>query len=61
MINTDLSFEKSEVTADIITPVISIKNPYSGTITVPEVEEIIRSDNNSTCQIIIKNQQEGKL
>ena len=61
MINTDLSFEKSEVTADIITPVISIKNPYSGTITVPEVKEIIRSDNNSTCQIIIKNQQEGKL
>lgn len=61
MIDCDLSFEKSEVVADITTPVISIKNPCSGTITVPEVREIIRNDNNSTCRIIIKNQQEGEL
>ena len=40
----DLAFEKSEVEAEITTPVISIKNPYKGTITVPAVGEIIRND-----------------
>ncbi|MDE6075023.1 MAG: DUF3737 family protein, partial [Clostridia bacterium] len=40
----DLAFEKSEAEAEITTPVISIKNPYKGTITVPAVGEIIRDD-----------------
>lgn len=40
----DLAFEKSEAEAEIRTPVISIKNPYKGTITVPAVGEIIRDD-----------------
>lgn len=31
----DLAFEKSDVTAEITAPVISVKNPYSGTITAP--------------------------
>lgn len=44
MINADLSFEKSEVDAQITTPVESIKNPRSGVITVPEVKEIIMDD-----------------
>ena len=35
MIDTDLAFERSEVEASITTPVISIKNPLSGHITVP--------------------------
>ncbi|MDE7373400.1 MAG: DUF3737 family protein, partial [Clostridia bacterium] len=44
MYDTDLCFEKSETEANILTPVISIKNPYRGSITVPEVGEIIRDD-----------------
>lgn len=59
MINTDLAFEKSEVNATITTPVLSIKNPYTGTIEVTEVGEIIRDDENSTGIIIIKNKKEN--
>ena len=44
MIDTDLSFEKSEVEADITTEVLSIKNPASGIIRVPAVREIILDD-----------------
>ena len=44
MVDTDLSFERSDVEATITTPVVSIKNPYSGHITVPAVGEIIRDD-----------------
>lgn len=44
MIDTDLCFEKSQVNAVITTPVVSIKNPYSGRITVPNVGEIIIDD-----------------
>lgn len=53
MIDTDLAFEKSEVNATILTPVISIKNPYNGKIEVPEVGEIIRDDEKSTGLIVI--------
>ena len=53
MENTDLAFEKSEVTAKITTPVISIKNPYRGKICVPAVDEIIMDDENAKCEIII--------
>jgi hypothetical protein len=44
MIDADLAFEKSDVDATITTPMISIKNPTSGTINVPEVGEIIMDD-----------------
>jgi Protein of unknown function (DUF3737). len=44
MIDTDLCFEKSEVFAEITSPVISIKNPLSGKITVPKVGEVIMDD-----------------
>lgn len=44
LIDADLSFEKSEVEAKILTPVISIKNPLSGSIYVPEAGEIILDD-----------------
>lgn len=54
MENADLAFEKSEVEADILSPVISIKNPYNGYIRVPEVSEIIRDDENAKAEIIIK-------
>lgn len=42
MIETDLAFERSEVEADITTPMISIKNPLSGHISVPAARQIIR-------------------
>lgn len=46
----DLCFEKSEVQAEITTPVISIKNPLSGRITVPKVDEIIMDDEIGNCE-----------
>lgn len=54
MINTDFSFEKSEVEATVTTEVDSIKNPLSGTIKVPGVKEIIMDDPNAKGEIIIE-------
>lgn len=51
MQEADLAFEKSEVEAEIISPVISIKNPYAGHITLPEVEAVIIDDPNALCEI----------
>lgn len=45
MVDTDLSFEKSQVEATLTAPIVSIKNPLSGHIYVPCVDEIIRDDN----------------
>ncbi|MCM1424314.1 MAG: DUF3737 family protein [bacterium] len=56
MIDTDLAFEKSQVEATIITPVISIKNPLSGRIRVPEVEEIIMDDEKAKGEVVINEQ-----
>lgn len=53
MTDTDLCFEKSEVFAEITTPVISIKNPLSGKITVPEVGEVIMDDENAKGEVIV--------
>lgn len=53
MIDTDLCFEKSDVEAKVTKPIISIKNPLSGHIYVPSVEEIIRDDEKSCGEIII--------
>ena len=44
MESADLSFEKSDVQATVTTPIISIKNPTSGCISAPAVQEIIRTD-----------------
>lgn len=55
MTDTDLCFEKSDVEATISSTVASIKNPLSGHIYVPCVGEIIRDDDNSKGEIIIKN------
>lgn len=54
----DLAFEKSEIYAEITTRVISIKNPTSGKICLPCVDEIIKDDTNSRCEILIR---EGEL
>ena len=44
MKNCDLAFEYSEVNADIVGNIISIKNPKSGKIKVDSVDEIINGD-----------------
>jgi hypothetical protein len=51
MLDADLAFEKSDVEATITTSMISIKNPKSGTIIVPDVGEIIMDDKNA-CGIV---------
>ncbi len=56
MIDTDLSFEKSEVEATLTAPIVSIKNPLSGHIYVPCVDEIIRDDKDSQGEIIVQCQ-----
>ncbi len=53
MIDTDLSFEKSDVKATLTSPIISIKNPHRGTIKVPSVGEIIMDDPEARGKIII--------
>lgn len=60
MEDTDLSFEYSDVEADVQGHVISIKNPRSGIITVDSVGEIIREDPVMECtgQVIVRGQEE---
>lgn len=54
MENADLSFERSEVEATLTKPLISIKNPLSGHIYVPEVGEIILDIPEAKGEIIIQ-------
>jgi len=56
LIDADLCFEKSDVTATILNSVISIKNPSSGVITVPSVQEVVWDDKNAAGQIVIGGQ-----
>lgn len=44
LLNTNLSFEYSTVDATINSNIDSVKNPYSGTITAKNIEEIIFDD-----------------
>ena len=53
MEQADLAFEKSDVDAEITTAVLSIKNPKSGTITVPGADEIIMDDPNAMGKVLI--------
>lgn len=53
VVDSDLCFEKSTIDATITTPVDSIKNPLSGTITLPALDELIRDDENSRAEIIL--------
>ena len=52
VVDSDLCFEKSDVDAVITTPVDSIKNPRSGKIVVPAVDELIQ-DRDSHAQIVL--------
>ena len=54
MVGCDLAFERSSVQATITTPVVSIKNPLSGSrIVVPQVGEIIRDIDGADGDVII--------
>ncbi len=53
MEDCDLAFERSVIEAVVTTPVISIKNPLSGHITVPYVGEIIRDIPEALGEVII--------
>lgn len=52
MQGADLCFEKSEVDATLTSPVVSIKNAYSGRIVLPYASEIICDDAHASCEII---------
>lgn len=56
MVDTDLSFEYSDVETTINGNVVSIKNPKSGKIVVDSVGEIIKEDSimDSECVIEIR-------
>ena len=60
MEGADLAFEKSDVRADLISPVISVKNPKRGYIHVPAVGEIIRDDPAACGRIVLTEPQEAK-
>lgn len=53
MVDTDLCFERSDVEATVTAPIVSIKNPLSGHIYVPEVGEIILDIDEAKGKIII--------
>lgn len=60
MVDADLCFEKSEVNATITTPVVSIKNPLSGTIYAPSVGEIIMDDKNAKGKVSCSGKTKNK-
>lgn len=55
MIDADLSFEKSDVRAVLTAPIVSIKNPRSGEISVPSVAKTVIDDVCSDCRIVISS------
>ena len=54
MIDCDLSFEKSEVEADIVGDIVSVKNVYSGYVKADSIGEIIVDDENAQGSIKVK-------
>lgn len=54
MEKADLCFEKSDVVATLTAPVISIKNPHSGRITVPSVGELVLDDERAEGVVVTK-------
>ncbi len=52
MENTDLSFEKSDVDAVVLTEIDSVKNPRSGRIKAPSIGELIMDDPQAKCAIL---------
>lgn len=54
MIDCDLSFEKSEVEADIVGDIVSVKNVYSGYVRADSISEVIVDDENSKGIVEVK-------
>ncbi len=54
MIDTDLSFERSEVEATLTAPIVSVKDPLSGHIYVPAVGEVIMDIENARGEVIVR-------
>ncbi len=54
MVDTDLSFERSEVEATLTAPIISIKNPLCGHIYVPAVGEVIMDMEEAKGEVICR-------
>lgn len=61
MIDTDLSFEYSDVDADIKGHIISVKNPKSGVITADSVGEIISEDAIMPCHGEVFIRQKNRI
>ncbi len=57
MVDCDLAFEKSDVEADIVSDVMSIKNPRSGRITAESVGEIIMDDPEAEGEVHVKDRK----
>ena len=51
MIDCDLSFEKSDVTAVVLGEIMSVKNPLSGKITADRIGDVIIDDPDCQCVI----------
>lgn len=54
MVDTDLSFERSEVEAVLTAPIVSIKNPLSGHIYVPCAGEVIMDLDGAKGEVILQ-------
>lgn len=54
MIDTDLSFERSEVEATLTAPIVSIKNPMSGHIYVPAAGEVIMDIKEAKGEVVVQ-------
>lgn len=55
MVDCDLAFERSEVEARILSDVVSIKNPRSGSITAGSVGQVIMDDPEAKGKIYVKD------
>lgn len=53
MVDADLCFEKSEVSATLTAPVQSVKNPLCGTIFAPAVGQVILDDPHARGQVVL--------
>ena len=54
MIDCDLSFERSEVEADVVGEIVSVKNVYSGYVCADKIGEIIVDDENAKGTVEIR-------
>ena len=61
MVDCDLAFERSHVQATLTAPILSIKNPLTGSrITVPQVGEIIRDIDGADGEVEVQKGPEKK-